>query len=128
MNVVGKNNKWRDWQPIQKGIQLTTAAVIALHKEKVQEGEQEYLLTNRCNTDTAENLFSQVRFIQKHPTPKQFKDALRQVTLSQYLHVRFYMHSTNPLATILQKHEKASTNYNSPRLYLTVTGPTVIKL
>lgn len=86
MSVVSARMQWF---PIQRGVQLTTQAILGLHQDLVMTGQYKYLLTGRLNTDTIENLFSQIRSaVVKTPDPVQFKQALRLVTISQYLYVR----------------------------------------
>ena len=46
----------------------------------------DYVLTARFNQDKLENLFSQIRTRSKTPTPYEFKNALKIVTISQFLH------------------------------------------
>lgn len=74
-----------EWKPVHTGFQLTTEAILKLVEYLLDQGF-DYVLTARFNQDKLENLFSQVRSRSKTPTPIEFKNALKIVTISQYMH------------------------------------------
>ena len=76
------------WKPIQTGIQLSTTAVLQLSQEVMSTHQLQYFLTGRLTQDPVENLFSQARGQGiMHPTCVVFRQALRLVTIAQYLQV-----------------------------------------
>jgi len=72
------------WKPSQTGIILATTAVIQIQKELLSQGFC-FLLTSRLSQDKLENLFGQVRRRIKTPTAYEFKNALKIITVSQFL-------------------------------------------
>lgn len=84
LKFSGKNT----WKPIQTGIQLSTTVALQLSKKVMTEYQLQYFLTGRLSQDPVENLFSQARGQGvMHPSCKVFRQALRLVTIAQYLQV-----------------------------------------
>jgi hypothetical protein len=79
---IGKNGAWK---PVQTGIILSTQSVIDLQHRYLNNDNFKFLLTSRLTQDCLENLFSCVRSKNAIPTPLQFKNILRVLTVSQYL-------------------------------------------
>jgi len=78
----------RMWKPVQTGIQLSTTVALQLSQEIMAKYRLQYFLTGRLTQDPVENLFSQARGQGvMHPTCTTFRQALRLVTIAQYLHV-----------------------------------------
>ncbi len=76
------------WKPWQKGILLSTRAILAMHEELVQNGNYSFLLTCRFTQDALENLFSQIRgYGDDHPSAVHFRQCLKLITLSQFMDV-----------------------------------------
>ncbi|KAM7311300.1 hypothetical protein ISCGN_008207 [Ixodes scapularis] len=75
----------RVWKPIQTGVILSTTSAMELQTMMVGDHHFEYLLFSRLSQDALENLFSTIRLKNPVPRPKEFKSALRTVTLAQFL-------------------------------------------
>ena len=76
------------WKPVQTGIQLSTSVTLELSDSVMKKYRMQYFLTGRLSQDPIEDLFSQVRGRGVvHPSCLMFRQALRLVTVSQYLHV-----------------------------------------
>uniref|UniRef100_A0A147BVI5 Putative p-32 hm n=1 Tax=Ixodes ricinus TaxID=34613 RepID=A0A147BVI5_IXORI len=75
----------RVWKPIQTGVVLSTTSAMELQTMMVGDHQFEYLLFSRLSQDALENLFSTIRLKNPVPRPKEFKSALRTVTLAQFL-------------------------------------------
>jgi len=76
------------WKPIQTGIQLSTSVALQLSQEVMSSHKLQYFLTGRLSQDPVENLFSQARGQSvMHPSCSVFRQALRLVTVAQYLQV-----------------------------------------
>lgn len=73
------------WTPSQTGIVLSTTAVLSLQEYLLDSGFQ-FILTSRFSQDKLENLFSQIRRRRATPTAYEFKNALKIVTIAQFLH------------------------------------------
>jgi len=85
MMVQAKIGERGDWKPFQTGIQLTTESMLNLVEYLLKQGF-DYVLTARFNQDKLENLFSQIRSRTKTPTAIEFKNALKVVTISQFMY------------------------------------------
>lgn len=76
------------WKPIQAGIQLSTTVALQLSEQMMSCHNLQYFLTGRLSQDPVENLFSQARGQGvMHPSCSVFRQALRLITVAQYLHV-----------------------------------------
>ncbi|KAM7311295.1 hypothetical protein ISCGN_008202 [Ixodes scapularis] len=75
----------RVWKPIRTGVILSTTSAMELQTMMVGDHHFEYLLFSRLSQDALENLFSTIRLKNPVPRPKEFKSALRTVTLAQFL-------------------------------------------
>merc|ERR1719411_341638 len=73
------------WQPTQTGIILSTTAILELQERLLSEGLP-FILTSRFSQDKLENLFSQIRRRRATPTPFEFRNALKIVTIAQFLY------------------------------------------
>lgn len=75
------------WYPVS-GIQLSTTVVIQLSNEVMTNYKLQYFLTGRLSQDPVENLCSKARGQGvMHPSCALFRQALRLVTIAQYLEV-----------------------------------------
>lgn len=72
------------WKPVQTGIVVSTNAVLDLAEELLKE-KQSFLLTSRFSQDCFESLFSCVRFKSPVPSPREFKMALKIISIAQFL-------------------------------------------
>ena len=71
------------WKPVQSGIQLSTKSIIELSEDLLESSG--FLLTSRFTQDCLENVFSSVRYKNPVPTPLEFKNALKLISVSQFL-------------------------------------------
>ena len=74
------------WKPVQTGIMLSTQVVLELANELLTDDKQ-FLMTGRLSQDCLENLFSTVRLKTPTPTPVEFRNTLRIITVSQYMKI-----------------------------------------
>ena len=72
------------WKPVQTGIILSTLSVIDLSDE-ILAYDLEFLLTARLTQDCLENLFSTIRLKSSVPSPIEFRNSLKIVTVAQFL-------------------------------------------
>ena len=76
------------WKPVQTGIQLSTIAAIQLSEQLMTKYNLPYFMAGRLSQDPVENLFSQTRGQGvMHPSCTLFRQALRLITIAQYLEV-----------------------------------------
>ena len=75
------------WKPVQTGLILATTSLVELAQECLHLRGFIFFLTGRVNQDCVENLFSVVRLKKPVPTPLDFERALKQIVISQFLHV-----------------------------------------
>lgn len=73
------------WKPIQTGIILSTQSVLDIAKELVEGDVIRFLLTSRLTQDSLENLFSTVRMNNAVPTALEFRNALKIITVAQFI-------------------------------------------
>lgn len=73
------------WKPVQTGIILSTLTVTSLATDLLDTDNIRYLLTARLTQDCLENLFSTLRLKNPIPTPIEFRNALKIVTIAQFL-------------------------------------------
>lgn len=75
------------FKPVQSGIMITTTSIIQLIKYLITERKYLYVLSGRFTQDCVENIFSSIRA--RHPIPNalQFKQNLKLITISKYLHI-----------------------------------------
>lgn len=74
-----------EWKPVQTGIQMSTTSILEIAEYLLKVKGFEFLLTSRLSQDKLENLFSQIRRRKKTPNCYEFKNALKIVTLAQFL-------------------------------------------
>ncbi|KAL9702310.1 hypothetical protein quinque_005828 [Culex quinquefasciatus] len=79
--TVGDSGAWKPWKT---GLAMCTNAIIRLIDLLLQNGHTQ-ILTSRFTQDCLESLFSLIRYSQKRPTPLQFTQNLRIITLSQFM-------------------------------------------
>jgi hypothetical protein len=95
------------WKPFQKGIMLATKGVLDLQKKFLNVYNFHYILPSRFTQDALENLFSNVRARNPVPNAKEFKTALRLITISQYFaqpkHGNYGVTDDVPLIDFLSK-------------------------
>ena len=72
------------WKPIQTGILLSTQTVLDLQEKFLNTHKFQYLLLSRFTQDALENLFSNIRSRNPVPNAKEFKTAMRLISVSQY--------------------------------------------
>jgi hypothetical protein len=75
------------FKPIQRGVILATTTLLDVSLECLDYHNFSYILTGRMNQDCVENLFSVVRSKNPLPTPLYFARSLKQICMSQFLHV-----------------------------------------
>ena len=73
------------WKPVQTGIVLSTTSIIEVQHKLLVDGKFAFVLTSRFSQDCLENFFSCVRRKNAVPTPLEFKNSLRVLTVAQYL-------------------------------------------
>ena len=71
------------WKPVQTGILISTTSIINMAEDILYD--QPFFLTSRVTQDCLENLFSCVRYRNPDPTAKEFKAALKAISVAQYL-------------------------------------------
>ena len=71
------------WKPVQSGILLATTSVLQIADNLLSS--HSFLLTGRLSQDCLENLFSSVRYRNPNPTPREFRYALKTITIAQFL-------------------------------------------
>ena len=79
---IGKDAKWK---PVQSGIILSTTSMLQVQDKLLAHGHFKFLLTSRFSQDCLENFFSCIRRKNPTPTPLEFKNNLRVLTVAQYL-------------------------------------------
>ncbi|KAL1022206.1 hypothetical protein UPYG_G00023530 [Umbra pygmaea] len=72
------------WKPIQSGVVMATHSVLKIQEEMLARGHQ-FVLTSRFTQDCQENTFSCVRSKNPVPTPVEFHQALRIISVGQFL-------------------------------------------
>jgi hypothetical protein len=75
------------WKPIQTGVILVTTTLIEITQECLDDHHFQFVLTGRLNQDALENLCYVVRLKKPLPTPLDFRRALKQICVSQFLYV-----------------------------------------
>lgn len=73
------------WKPFQRGFVVSTTLVLELSKYLLQNRDFQYVLPGRQLQDCVENLFSTVRKGNPKRTALQVRDAIKQITISEYL-------------------------------------------
>lgn len=81
-DVISSLDIGGQWKPSQTGVQLSTASILNLAEDLLNE--QPYFLTSRVTQDCLENLFSCVRYKNPNPTAREFKSALKAISIAQY--------------------------------------------
>ena len=72
-----------DWKPVQTGIALSTSSLLGLAEDLLKPTS--FLMTSRFSQDCLENLFSSVRARNPVPTPLELKNALKMISVGQFL-------------------------------------------
>lgn len=75
------------WKPVQTGIILTTTSILDISEQLLSSGYQ-FVLTARFTSDCIENLFSCIRTNNPIPSPLEFKNKLRLISVAQFLRVK----------------------------------------
>lgn len=78
------NSTRKTWKPVQSGLVLTTTTALKMQAIFLQEKNFKYLFLSRFTQDALENLFSTIRAKNPVPRAKDFKMALRIITMSQF--------------------------------------------
>jgi len=73
------------WKPAQTHVVLACEVVLSLVEDLLLSGRYDFVMLGRFLQDLIENLFSLVRMQTPNPTPLQFKNRLKQITLSQFM-------------------------------------------
>jgi hypothetical protein len=79
---IGKQGAWK---PVQTGVILSTMSVIDMQDTLLNKCGFKFFLTSRLTQDCLENLFSCIRSRNAIPSPLEFKNNLRLLTVAQYL-------------------------------------------
>jgi len=74
----------KKWKPVQAGLILSTKSMLSLQHDLLHRHAVSFFLSSRVTQDCLENLFSCVRQKNPKPTPSQFKQNLRIITISQF--------------------------------------------
>lgn len=80
ITVVGDEK----WKPLQSGLILCTQTVLDIQHEYLNKQNFKYLLLDKFTQDALENLFSTIRERTSVPDAREFKQALRLISLSQF--------------------------------------------
>lgn len=72
------------WKPFQSGLIHCTQTAIDIQSEYLDKHNFHYLLLGRITQDALENLFSAIRGRISVPDAREFKQALRLISLSQF--------------------------------------------
>jgi hypothetical protein len=72
------------WKPVQSAIIMSTSSVLAL-SDDILSGNLDFLMTSRLTQDCLENLFSSIRVKSPAPSPVEFRNSLKIVTVAQFL-------------------------------------------
>lgn len=70
---------------METGIQLSSSCALSLCSLLLDAGQLQFLLASRLIQDCIENVFSVVRSRNRTPTPRQFRYALKLISVAQYL-------------------------------------------
>lgn len=73
------------WKPFQRGFIVSTTSVLELSKFLLEEKEFKFVLPGRWLQDCVENLFSVVREGNPKRNAVQIRDAIKQISISEYL-------------------------------------------
>lgn len=73
------------WKPFQRGFAITSTSILELTKFLLMEQGFEYFLPSRGTQDCLENVFSCIRSDNPKPNAIQVKQALKNITISEYL-------------------------------------------
>lgn len=108
------------WKPVQKGIILSTTSVLALSDRLLKPGGMSFLLTARLTQDCLENIFSTVRQGNPVPTPIEFRNSLKMITVAQYLKTpktsSYSLDDSTYLASYLEKLDSRAGENSQPTL------------
>ena len=74
----------KSWKPWQAGVVISTTTILELQQEYLDRGHT-FLLTARLTQDCLENLFSCVRTNNPTPDAAQFRQALKMISIAQYM-------------------------------------------
>ena len=77
----------RAWKPFQKGVALSTKSVMWLAEEflKNSENKLDYYLPGRASGNPVESLHSEVRALNKYPTPLNYQRYMRVICIKTAL-------------------------------------------
>jgi len=82
--VFGGIECGKSWKPWQSGVILSTSSVLDIQRELLARGHH-FVLTSRLTQDCLENLFGCVRFKNPVPNVLEFRQALKLITVAQFL-------------------------------------------
>lgn len=85
INIFTRLKIGNQFKPVQRGIIISTKSIIELTATLITEKNFKFVLTSRFTQDSIENLFGQIR--QKHviPTPLQFSNDLKLISVAMYM-------------------------------------------
>jgi hypothetical protein len=93
------------FKPIQRAVILATTSLLEGSLELLDKYGYYFVLTGRINQDAVENLFSQIRIRNPTPSALSFSRFLKQICLSQYLHVpsssNYHVDDSHTLADLM---------------------------
>jgi hypothetical protein len=114
---VGENGHWK---PLQAGLLLVTQGVLDLQNLFLNEKKFNYLLQSRFTQDCLENLFSNIRSRNPVPNAKEFKTALRLISVSQYFsqpkHGNSGVTEDTELVDLLETNQPEQNNIMEPNI------------
>lgn len=72
------------WKPVQSHVILSTMAVLEIQEHLIHEKGYQFLKTSTFGCDVVENANSWIRMNHPNPTPLEFKNRLKHLTVSQF--------------------------------------------
>lgn len=85
MFIVEHLNVDKSWKPFQHGLLISTKSEIEISKFLLEEKRYDFVLLGRFTQDCIENLFSRIRQTQCKPNALQFKNALKNLFIMQFM-------------------------------------------
>lgn len=85
MFIVEHLNVDKSWKPFQHGLLISTKSAVEISKFLLEEKRYDFVLLGRFTQDCIENLFSRIRQTQCKPNALQFKNALKNLFIMQFM-------------------------------------------
>jgi hypothetical protein len=117
MDITRSLNVKNKWMPFQSGLLLATQTALDLEVKYVPKQQFQFLLLGRFTQDAIENLFSVIKSRNPIPGTRDFKTALRLITLAQYesqiVHGNYFVDQSEHLVRYCKTLNVNSTNSSS---------------